>query len=259
MSDWTTTVSHPASHPDRPALWAQAVDVLTRAIRLTRTRKNGEEEPDDFAEFFATALAAAAANVGSIERVTAGRPGSWEAAALHDLLSGLFPPELTPEALAAYRTEPVRLPLNVAQLVEDSGCLPTLYEADDAIAWPGHGDGSAEHPHGEGATEEELMAREDVSDTLRARYTDAYTRYAERFTAAAREAAQGIEGLLVEDDQGRPALRVPVEVVAETDPEEAWNAVINPSEWDDDPLVWTLWAAARERAGTPQLDEDRSS
>ena len=185
MNDWTTTVgTHPANHPERTALWVQAVDVLTRAIRLTRTRNDGTVEPADFADFLATALAAAAANVGGPNRVTAGRPGSWEASHVEGLLAGTLGYDITTEALTAYRTEPVLVPLNVAQLVEDSGALPTLDEADQAIPWPGTGDGSYEHPHGEGATGDELDAREAATDELRARYAAAYARYATAFGAA---------------------------------------------------------------------------
>ena len=139
MSDSTAAV---VSHPDRPTLWSEAVGVLTRAIRLTRKRGDGTEEPDDFADFLATALTAAAANVGSVDRVTEGRPGSWEARHIHELLRGMVGYEDEARVLIGYRTDPVRVPLNVAQLVEDSGCLPTFDEAMRAIGWPGHGDGT---------------------------------------------------------------------------------------------------------------------
>ena len=139
MSDSTAAV---VSHPDRPTLWSEAVGVLTRAIRLIRKRGDGTEEPDDFADFLATALTAAAANVGSVDRVTEGRPGSWEASHIHELLRGMVGYEDEARVLIGYRTDPVRVPLNVAQLVEDSGCLPTFDEAMRAIGWPGHGDGT---------------------------------------------------------------------------------------------------------------------
>lgn len=41
--------------------------------------ETGPREPGDFAEFVTQALVAAAANVGGVETVLAGRPGSWEA------------------------------------------------------------------------------------------------------------------------------------------------------------------------------------
>ena len=250
MSDSTAAV---VSHPDRPTLWSEAVGVLTRAIRLTRKRGDGTEEPDDFADFLATALTAAAANVGSVDRVTEGRPGSWEASHIHELLRGMVGYEDEARVLIGYRTDPVRVPLNVAQLVEDSGCLPTFDEAMRAIGWPGHGDGTFEHPIGEGATDEEWETRYSQTDALLGRYAAAFVTYAEAFRAAVDDEARAIEGLLTEDHGGTTTLRVPVEVVAEIDPEEPWSDVQNPDEWDSDPLVWRLWSAARERAGTPQL------
>jgi hypothetical protein len=36
-------------------------------------------EPADFAEFLTLAVASTAANVGGVEELLAGRPGSWEA------------------------------------------------------------------------------------------------------------------------------------------------------------------------------------
>lgn len=44
--------------------------------------------PVDFSDFLASALGAVAANVGSAERITAGRPGSWESDALGQLVAG---------------------------------------------------------------------------------------------------------------------------------------------------------------------------
>ena len=69
----------PSEPLDRAALWARTVDTLTQAVRLTRPGPDGATEPDDFADFLSSALLAVAANVGSVHRLTAGRPGSWEA------------------------------------------------------------------------------------------------------------------------------------------------------------------------------------
>jgi len=230
-----------------PTTWDEAVAVLTRAARATRTRADGTEEPADFAGFLATVLAAVSANVGSVERVTAGRPGSWESDLVHRLLVGTV--EDTPEALALHRTEPVRVPLNVAQLVEAASLtgsnLPTFDTAEQAIPWPGTGDGTQQHPWGEGATDAELESREGRVQALSARYSAAYQHYADQFTAAVHETAKAWN------------LSVPVEVVTDTDPDGF--ELDNPHEWpygdaDADPLVWRLWSAARDRAGLPLID-----
>lgn len=219
----------------RETHWHRAVEALTAAARLTRTTAGGQTEPADFSDFLASALAAVAANLGSVEAVTAGRPGSWEADLVAQLLGGTLGYDPPVSALLAHRTEPIRVPLNVAQLVEDSGALPTIYEAEDAL--------------GEDASDEEL-------DALHGRYRAAYQRYAATFTDAAKAYALTLEGLAVEPAVGeRPTLRVPVEVVTETDPaDEAWTSPVqNPEEFEGDEVAWRIWEGARERAGLPTL------
>jgi len=97
-------------------LWDTTVATLTAAVRLTRPQHGAM----DFADFLAAALGAVAANVGSAERITAGRPESWESDLLAQLVAGTIGYETTPEELAARRTEPVVVPLNVAQLVNEA-------------------------------------------------------------------------------------------------------------------------------------------
>jgi len=46
---------------------------------------------------------------------------------------------LSPGEMLKRRTEPIRVPLNVAQIVNDWHCLPTFTEAKLAIPWPGQG------------------------------------------------------------------------------------------------------------------------
>lgn len=220
----------------REAHWQQAVTALTAAVRMTRTVA-GQVEPTDFADFLASALAAVAANLGSVEAVTAGRPGSWESDLIAQLLTGTLGYDPAVSDLLGHRTEPIRVPLNVAQLVEDSGAIPTVYEAEDAL--------------GEDPSEEEFAA-------LHARYRDAYSRYAVAFSDAAEAYALTLEGLAVERAVGeRPTLRVPVEVVTETDPTDAaWtSSVQNPEEFDGDEVAWRIWEGARERAGLPTLSD----
>lgn len=59
-----------------------AIDVLTEAARLG-CRPTGDpcrgRGQIDWAEFVTLALAGAAANIGGVESVLAGRPSSWEA------------------------------------------------------------------------------------------------------------------------------------------------------------------------------------
>ena len=64
-------------------LLAAAVTTLTAAVRLTWTVVGPDGATHtglcDWAEFVTLALAGATANVGSIDAVSSGRPGSWEA------------------------------------------------------------------------------------------------------------------------------------------------------------------------------------
>ena len=112
----------------RESLWLRAVEVLTQAARLTRTLAGGWKEPADFSDFLASALGAVAANLGTVDLVTAGRPGSWESSLVEQLLYGTV--GYDDALLLERRTEPVVVPLNVAKLVEDTGCLPSFFDAE---------------------------------------------------------------------------------------------------------------------------------
>lgn len=225
-------------------LWEATVATLTAAVRLNHPQHGAV----DFSDFLASALGAVAGNVGSAERITAGRLGSWESDLLAQLVTGTVGDD--DATLVTYRTEPVVVRLNVAQLVtearedareeERAGMLAGLGDAIDALpdVWIGGREPTE-------AKEAEWAAAEAA---LRRRYTEAFEAYAQRFAAAVVEAAHGIEGL-----------SVPVEVKAESDPEASWwqdEDTTNPQEWDeDDELACRLWAAARQRAGTPSLDD----
>lgn len=248
---------------DRQQLWDNTVASLTAAVQLTHPQHGAT----DFADFLATALAATAANVGSTERITAGRPGSWESDLLTQLLNGTIGHDAGPEDLARHRTIPVVVQLNVAQLVRDahlntppaqrSALLPEL---DDALREIDHAAEDEEQAHpapagdADAATWEAYTAAADArgersataEDALRRRYTAAYQAYADQFAGAVRAAVQGIQGLTV-----------PVEIQAETEPDASWTQdgdTTNPDEWGDT-LVWRLWETARERAGLPTLGE----
>ncbi len=172
-----------------------------------------------------------AANLGDVDLVTAGRPGSWES----DLVDQLVRETVGygQELLLAHRTEPVVVPLNVAQLVEETGCLLSFFDAEELVPFS-LGPGSDHPGHRVGAA-------------AAATWTS-YEAYAQRFTEAVLTHALTIDGLVVPaTDGGTPTLRVSVGVRAETDPEQSWGPVENPLEWEGDPLVWQLWHADRHR------------
>jgi len=64
-----------------------------QAIRALTTAAKTEH---DFADWLANVLAYTAANLGSTEALTAGRPGSWESALVDRLVEGTTGGDLTP-------------------------------------------------------------------------------------------------------------------------------------------------------------------
>ncbi|MCA0308848.1 MAG: hypothetical protein LCH87_16065 [Actinobacteria bacterium] len=84
-------------------LWQATVIILGVVLEQTRVRADGIIEPVDFADFLASALAAVAANAGSVERLTAGRPGSWESSLVNQLVCGTVGHD--PADLARHRTD----------------------------------------------------------------------------------------------------------------------------------------------------------
>lgn len=202
--------------------WNQAVKTLTSAARLEHPRHGTV----DFADFLATALRATAANLEDPHALTAGRPGSWESAALSELLHGAVGLNPTMFDLAQYRTEPIQVTLNVAELVlveEGSPGAPRSY--DDAVY--------------------EARDDDDLATEISHQYVEAYSAYAERFTAAVQAEAEknpGLSGLVT----------VTVDTNITTGTLDA-PGVENPIEGDSNPLVWHFWSTARENVGLPMI------
>lgn len=196
----------------------------------------------DFAAFVASALAATAANVGGVGQLLAGRPGSWEADLVGSLINGTVPDE--PDELARHRTEPVVVPLNVAELVEDRHQETGL---DDALAavTERHAGPAEDDEESTDAYQAEVTATET-------RYAEAYARYADQFTQAVQAEAATI-----------PGLTVPVTVETDTNPTSEWwveTTLHNPTRYGDDefvsdPLVWRLWENAEQTVPLPDLEQ----
>ena len=85
-----------------------AIAAMTAAARGTRTIGTGtpyeHTEPIDFAEIACHVLTAVAANVGGVEELLAGRPGSWEADYVRQIVHSTAGDR--PDDLALWRTEP---------------------------------------------------------------------------------------------------------------------------------------------------------
>jgi hypothetical protein len=152
------TVAHghePAIGPTQPQqrppedVMADAIRVLTEAARLTRPvlRRDdtatqapgqslwvdsGRREPADWAEFVSHALAGAAANMGGIEAILAGRPGSWEADSVRNLLASTVGHD--EQYLLEHRTEPLVVELNVDEILVDLGAWNAYDDASSELA-----------------------------------------------------------------------------------------------------------------------------
>ena len=116
-------------------LLGDAVTALTAAARLTWTERwpdgTASSRPCDWAEFVTLAMAGATANIGSIEMVLVGRPGSWEADAVRGLLTATVGHD--EQQLLRHRTEPVVVNINVDDMMVDLGAWQAYDDACDAL------------------------------------------------------------------------------------------------------------------------------
>jgi hypothetical protein len=219
---------------------ADAVRVLTEAARrvITWTDRDGRarHEQADFSEFVTHALAGAAANIGGIEPILAGRPGSWEADHLRDLLCATA--GYDEHFLLERRTEPVVVRVHVSEILDDLG-IWTLHEQaydelerrEDVIC--------AASPHAKPISQEQ-HAEQAVIDELRAALHAQRLRDWADYGAAFRANVLRAAGELF------PTLPVPVEVIVELDRQDDHGV---DDEWDGP--VWRLWKAARSSTPLP--------
>lgn len=102
--------------PSQPDPIGDAIAALTAAARGTRTIGAGTPHahtaPVDFGEIARHVLTAVAANVGGVEGLLAGRPGSWEADYVRQIVHSTAGDR--PEDLAPWQTEPDGAPHGMA-------------------------------------------------------------------------------------------------------------------------------------------------
>lgn len=228
-----TTTPHPWE-----ALHSEAIHVLTVAAHESTDSADGL----DFADFLAYVLASTAANVGGPERLLARRPGSWEAGHIAELLRGTVGEE--PDAWWSYRTQPLRVTLNVAQLIETGDYHPGRIGLADAIDTIGTRYTSADLDD-----EATLDAWDAEIDQLIHRYKDEYRDYADRFTMMVTAVAAVI------------APSIDIHVVVDANPHSPWwnpATVTNPTEDDSDPLAVAIWHAAHDAVALPNVNLRRS-
>lgn len=114
---------------------ADAIRVLTRAARRRRTigagTPNEHTEPVDFGEIACNVITAVAANIGGVEALLAGRPGSWEADHVRGIVRSTAGDD--ERQLLQYRTEPLRLVVDVEGQFGDLGIYDLWEEAADEL------------------------------------------------------------------------------------------------------------------------------
>jgi hypothetical protein len=239
--------STPLASSSYQALLAGAITVLTEAARLGHPswREHGRAEPVDWAEFVALALAGAAANVGGTEVALAGRPGSWEAAAVRQLLAGTVGGD--DQQLLGHRTEDILVEAFVDEILDEQGVTSGYDLARDllrqrlkAAGPPAHlGDGSR------GAREREREAVDLLADQLDELQHRDWAEYGQNLAANIRAAADSRDGL-----------RVPVVISVDLttggrgttdDPDRPWTVA-------DELLAEAIFATPRPGDGRSPLD-----
>lgn len=188
-------------------LLADAIRVLTQAARLRRLRSMDTSdtgaEPVDFAEFAALALAATAANVGGIEELLAGRPGSWEADHLRNLLTSTV--GYDEQHLWEHRTEPVVIAVPVDQILNEIG-VRDVFDDSAREVW------RLQAEVGDELTEEseaETNRLAKMEDDLEALMEAEWVAYGNAFRASVLEELER---------EPIPGLRVPVEFAIDARP-----------------------------------------
>lgn len=220
-----TTANEPTTIRSYGQILTDAVAVLTEAARTI----------EDFAGFLSAACAGAAANLGSLDQLIAGRPGSWEAELVWQLLTGTVGDD--DRDLLGHRTDPLVVRVYVDNLLTELG-LDVLYdEAYDELDrrwwtnWPPEqdlDDLTAEQRAAMAAVEQQQHQLEQLRSSDWAAYGQAF---AEAVRSAAREQM--------------PELATTVRVVVELDAQPGNDSG---NDLSDGPET-QLWDAAR--AATP--------
>lgn len=169
----STQPIRPSTDGIDPQTRSAAIAALTAIARSTHP--GGAQV--DFADALADIVTTVAANVGSLERLLLGRPGSWEADHVARLVEGTAPEDELPSR----RTDPVELLLNIDDYWLASG-LDDVYTDDcDEIDRDRtrYAEGSSEDE----TLDDEVVAIDDLEEEDRSAYIAAWTEQA-RIAAA---------------------------------------------------------------------------
>jgi len=97
------------------ALRADAIRAMTNAARFSWSN----DSPLDFGEFVVQVVTATAANIGTLSKLLAGRPGLWEADLVRQMVIGAAGPD--GDHLPEHRTDPVVVDVDVEEIMWESG------------------------------------------------------------------------------------------------------------------------------------------
>ena len=109
-----------------------AVTALTEIGRRAQPDEHGHRHGPDAAEVICTVVAAAAANLGGVEVLLAGRPGSWEADRVRGMVASTA--GVDDDGLWRFRTEPVRLVLDVEAEFDRFGLTGLFLDDYDEVS-----------------------------------------------------------------------------------------------------------------------------
>lgn len=223
-----------AQRSEYQRLFTAAADALEAAIR-TRITDGGETAT--------CLLATVAANLGGSHLVTAGRPGSWEAHQVIELLAATVGAD--DEYLLAYRTRAIEV-VECLDLVEADAGLADLY--DEVLGWIDRYEHTTTVATDDAAAADASLTRLDhaerLLDQLRATDHQAYRDAFEQHVRAAADKLVRTRGL-------SPDLPVTVRWVdwehhnQATGEQDTWGSVEH-----------QLWEHARTRTPLPGLVDD---
>ncbi|MGJ7442917.1 hypothetical protein [Aquipuribacter sp. MA13-6] len=184
MDSKTTNGTSPARTYEQ--VLADAIDILTEAARL----QPPDGHPIDWAQFVTQALAGAAANVGGVQAVLAGRPGSWEADGVRNLITSTVGHD--DQELLSHRTEPLRVDVFVSEILNDLGVWGQYDEAAQELVERGQAVDLANPDQ-----ENQLDAIADQEERLEVERDRTWAAYGEALAAHVRDAAARTPGLTV--------------------------------------------------------------
>lgn len=115
---------------------ASAIAALTTAARRRRTigasTLDEHTEPVDFGEIACHVITSVAANIGGVGELLSGRPGSWEAEYVRQIVRSTTGDD--ERELMRHRTEPLRLVVDVEAELSDLGIFELYEEASEELA-----------------------------------------------------------------------------------------------------------------------------